>query len=64
MDQYFRKMAESLEAEQLAHGGREALQKEYGAVFEGPFLHAEKAHALAGFYRRSGRIDAKSRCLL
>jgi quercetin dioxygenase-like cupin family protein len=38
MDEYFAKMASGLQSGQLAHGGREALQKEYGIVFEGPFF--------------------------
>jgi len=38
MDQYFQKLARGLETGQLAHGGREALQREYGVVFEGPFF--------------------------
>jgi quercetin dioxygenase-like cupin family protein len=38
MDEYFQKFAEALENGQLARGGREALQKEYGVVFEGQFL--------------------------
>jgi quercetin dioxygenase-like cupin family protein len=42
MDQYFQKMAERLQTGQLAHGGREALQKEYGVVFEGPFFTQRK----------------------
>jgi quercetin dioxygenase-like cupin family protein len=42
MDQYFQKMAEKLKTGQLAHGGREALQKEYGVVFEGPFFTQRK----------------------
>jgi mannose-6-phosphate isomerase-like protein (cupin superfamily) len=42
MDEYFQKLAKGLEAGQLAHGGREALQKEYGVVFEGPFFTQRK----------------------
>jgi mannose-6-phosphate isomerase-like protein (cupin superfamily) len=42
MDQYFKKMAERLETGQLARGGRDALQKEYGVVFEGPFFTQRK----------------------
>ena len=42
MDEYFQKMAERLKTGQLAHGGREALQKEYGVVFEGPFFTQRK----------------------
>ena len=42
MDEYFNKLARALETGHLAHGGREALQKEYGAVFEGPFFTQRK----------------------
>jgi quercetin dioxygenase-like cupin family protein len=42
MDQYFQKLAHGLKSGQLAHGGREALQKEYGVVFEGPFFTQRK----------------------
>ena len=42
MDEYFNKLARGLETGQLAHGGREALQKEYGVVFEGPFFTQRK----------------------
>jgi oxalate decarboxylase/phosphoglucose isomerase-like protein (cupin superfamily) len=42
MDQYFQKLAHGLKSGQLAHGGREALQKEYDVVFEGPFFTQRK----------------------
>jgi hypothetical protein len=43
MDEYFTKLALRLKTGQLAHGGREALQKEYGVVFEGPFFTQRKS---------------------
>ena len=42
MDEYFKKLGEGLASGQLAHGGREALQKAYGVVFEGPFFTQRK----------------------
>jgi hypothetical protein len=48
MDEYFNKLAQGLETGQLAHGGREALQKEYGVVFEGPSSHKESGRSSTG----------------
>ncbi len=42
MDEYFQKLGDGLASGQLAHGGREALQKAYGVVFEGPFFTQRK----------------------
>jgi hypothetical protein len=43
MDEYFNKLAQGLGTGQLARGGREALQKEYGVV-----LHKESGRASIG----------------
>jgi hypothetical protein len=42
MDECFKKLALGLKTGQLAHGGREVLQREYGVVFEGPFFTQRK----------------------
>jgi hypothetical protein len=42
MDEHFNNLAQGLKTGQLAHGDREALQKEYGVVFDGRFITQRK----------------------